>query len=87
MAEYKEILLDIQDRVAVLTINLPDSRNPISGKTVIGEIEDACRRLQYNDDVSAMILTSAGKAFSAGGNVKDMQKRAKEFVGGPIVLA
>ena len=87
MAEYKEILLDIQDRVAVLTINLPDSRNPISGKTVIGEIEDACHRLQTTDDVSALIMTGAGPAFSAGGNVKDMQKRAKEFVGGPIVLA
>lgn len=87
MAEYKEILLDIQDRVAVLTINLPDSRNPISGKTVIGEIEDACRRIQFTDDVSALIMTGAGPAFSAGGNVKDMQKRIREFVGGPIVLA
>jgi enoyl-CoA hydratase/carnithine racemase len=87
MADYQEILLDIQDRVAVLTINLPDSRNPISGKTVIGEIEDACRRLQMSDEVSALIVTGAGKAFSAGGNVKDMQKRAHEFTGGPIVLA
>jgi len=86
-ARASEILLDIQDRIAVLTINLPDSRNPISGKTVIGEIEDACRRLQFTDDASVLILTGAGKAFSAGGNVKDMQKRAKEFVGGPIVLA
>ncbi len=87
MAAYKEILLDIKDRIAVLTINLPDSRNPISGKTVIAEIEDACRGLQFNDDVTVLILTGAGKAFSAGGNVKDMQRRAKEFVGGPIVLA
>lgn len=87
MTAYKEILLEVQDRVAVLTINLPDSRNPISGKTVIGEIEDACRWLQNNDDVSVLILTGAGKAFSAGGNIKDMQKRAKEFTGGPIVLA
>ena len=87
MADYKEILLEVKDRIAVLTLNLPDSRNPISGKTIIGEIEDACRRIQYDDEVSVLIFTGAGKAFSAGGNVKDMKQRAQEFQGGPIVLA
>ncbi len=86
MAAYKEILFELEDGIAVLTLNLPDSRNPISGKTIIGEIEDVCHRVRYDDDVSVLILTGAGKAFSAGGNVKDMKRRGAEFSGGAMRL-
>jgi enoyl-CoA hydratase/carnithine racemase len=72
---YKEILLDVEGRIATLTLNQPDIRNPISGYGMIGEIEDACHQIQLNDDISVLIITGAGKAFSAGGNVKEMRER------------
>ena len=83
---YKDILFEIEGRVATLTLNMPDSRNPISGDTTIEEIVDACRRVQYDNDISVLIVTGAGKAFSAGGNVKDMRDRSQGFGGGPIEL-
>ena len=86
MSKYKEIILDIKDRIATMTLNLPESRNPISSDTIISEIEDACRSVQYNNDVSVMIITGAGKAFSAGGNVKNMRERTQGFGGGAIDL-
>ena len=84
MADYKDIILEIEGRVATLTINLPDSRNPISGDTTVDEIEDACRRVNLDDDLSVLIITGAGKAFSAGGNIKAMRERSEGMGGTPV---
>ena len=77
MAGYKDILFEVKDRIATLTVNLPESRNPISGLQTIEEIEDACRQVKMSDDVSVLILTGAGRAFSAGGNIKNMKNRTE----------
>ena len=84
--KYENILFDIQDKIATLTFNLPESRNPISGEGLIGEIEDACRKVQFDNSVSVMIITGAGKAFSAGGNVKKMRERNQASGGGPLEI-
>jgi enoyl-CoA hydratase/carnithine racemase len=84
--KYKDILFEVDGRIATLTFNLPQSRNPISGETTINEIEDACRRVQYDNEISVLIITGAGKAFSAGGNIKNMRERTKGFPGGPMRL-
>ena len=84
MSEYKDIILEIEDRIATLTLNMPDTRNSISGQGTIEEIEDACHKVQFDDEVSVMILTGAGKSFSSGGNVKAMRERASGK-GGPAV--
>ena len=86
MSDYKDITLDIADRIAVLTLNMPDTRNSISAQNTIEEIEDACKRVQYDDGVSVMILTGAGKSFSSGGNVKAMRERAEEMSGPAVHL-
>lgn len=77
MPVYKDILLEVKDRIATLTINLPESRNPISGPQTIQDIEDACRQVNLADDVSVLIVTGAGRAFSAGGNIKNMKARTE----------
>lgn len=77
MAGYRDILFDVKDRIATLTINLPESRNPISQPQTIEEIEDACRKVKMTDDVSVLIITGAGRAFSAGGNIKNMKARTE----------
>ncbi len=86
MSNYEKILYEVQDRVAHLTLNMPDTRNSISGQAAIEEIEDACRKAQYDDEVSVMILTGNGKSFSSGGNVKAMRERASEMGGPPVQL-
>jgi enoyl-CoA hydratase/carnithine racemase len=58
--------------VETWTLDLPEARNPISGADMIQAIVDNADRVNRDPDVRAVILTGAGSAFSAGGNVKDM---------------
>ena len=63
----KSILLDVEDRIATITLNRPDRKNAINTNMVNNwvEILDECRN---NSDIAAVILTGAGEAFCAGGD-------------------
>lgn len=80
---FEEIVFEKTERIAVLTLNRQDIRNAITGERMIREIEEACSIVQQDEEVCALILTGAGSAFSAGGNVKDVQAREGMFAGGP----
>jgi enoyl-CoA hydratase/carnithine racemase len=66
-----ELLCEIRDRVAVITLNRPEARNALSD-----HLTPALRRMikQCGDDpaVGALLITGAGPAFCAGGDVKGM---------------
>ena len=81
--QYKDILFEKQGKIALLTLNRPDIRNAITGERMVREIEEACSIVQEDEEVCVLILTGAGSAFSAGGNVKDMQARSGMFAGDP----
>jgi len=83
MMKYKEIIFELEGNIAILTLNRPDVRNTITEPEIIDEILDACRRVQEDLSISVMILTAAGSAFSAGGNVKDMYNKQGTFAGDP----
>jgi len=61
----------VADGVAVLTMNRPERRNALSNAMVEGLLE-ALPRLAGDDAVGCIVLTGAGPAFSAGGDVKAM---------------
>jgi enoyl-CoA hydratase/carnithine racemase len=84
--KYKEILFEEKGSIAHLTLNRPDIRNAITGETIINEIEDVCHRVQNNNNIHVLIVTGAGSAFSAGGNVKDMHNKQGMFSGNPEQL-
>ncbi len=81
--EYREIIFEQKENIAVVTLNRPDVRNTVTEKEIIEEIVDACLRVQEDQSIRVMILTGAGTAFSAGGNVKDMYNRVGTFAGDP----
>ena len=66
-----QLLCEIRDRVAVITLNRPEARNALSD-----QLSPALRRMirQCGDDdaVGALLITGAGTAFCAGGDVKGM---------------
>ena len=66
-----ELLCEIRDRVALITLNRPEARNALSDR-----LTPALRRMikQCGDDsgVGALLIIGAGKAFCAGGDVKGM---------------
>ena len=75
------LLFDKAGHVVTLTINRPESRNPL-GEEGDGELfADASARINNDREVRCVILTGAGPAFSAGGNVKAMRERSGAFAG------
>lgn len=73
------ILVDDRGPVARVTLNRPDKRNPI-GPGTCGELVRALALIKANAAVRVVVLTGAGKAFSAGGDLSAMQAPAG---GGP----
>ena len=63
--------------VARLTMNRPELRNAFN-EELIGDICDAMGRLNSDDNVRAIVLTGAGKAFSAGADL-NMMRRVAEY--------
>jgi enoyl-CoA hydratase/carnithine racemase len=74
------VLVDIDDSVAVLTLNRPDARNAVDDK-LRAALGDAIDALSGDDAVRAVILTGAGPAFCAGGDVKAMARRLETPLG------
>lgn len=75
------LLFEKSGALVTLTINRPELRNPL-GEDGDGELfEDATRRINSDRDIRCTILTGAGTAFSAGGNLKAMRERAGAFAG------
>ena len=76
------LLLEIQGPIAVLTINRPESRNPLGEEGDGERFAEAAARINENRGIRCAILTGAGSAFSAGGNLKAMRERSGGFAGG-----
>ena len=73
--------LDVDGRVATLTFDRDDVRNELTGTRLVDDIVAVVDWLNRDESVSALILTGAGAAFSAGGNIKHMQARSGTFGG------
>jgi len=74
---------EIRGPVAILTLNRPQSMNALGEEGDGAAMEAALREVSANRAVRCAILTGAGKAFSAGGDLKAMQARTGAFAGGP----
>ena len=81
--KFNEILLDINQGIATMTLNRPDIRNAITGERIIAEIEQACKKINEDMGIKVLIITGADPAFSSGGNVKDMAAKKGIFQGTP----
>lgn len=63
---YDNLIYKKKDHVAYLTLNRPRAKNAINGR-MSREIADVCGKVSRDDDVYAVVITGAGKAFCAGG--------------------
>jgi 2-(1,2-epoxy-1,2-dihydrophenyl)acetyl-CoA isomerase len=67
---YQHLLLERRDGVATLTLNRPEAYNALD--LALGrELFHAALEVDEDPDVRCVVVTGAGKAFCAGGNVKD----------------
>lgn len=71
--DYTDILYDVRDRTATITVNRPDRLNAATRRTYT-ELCDAIRRAGWDRDIGVIVLTGAGtRAFGIGGD-KDEKK-------------
>lgn len=75
----------LEDHIATITLNRPEARNAYSDELKVALL-DALDEAESDDDVRVVIVTGAGKAFSAGGDIKAMRDRSGMFAGDPPEL-
>ena len=69
--DYTDILYEVADHAATITINRPRVYNAFRPRTCV-ELIDAFQRAGWDNDIGAIVLTGAGgKAFCTGGDQKD----------------
>lgn len=69
MPDYEQLLYDVTDGIATVTLNRPDQRNALSNQ-MLGELVDAMNRVKADDEAKVMVLTGAGeKVFCAGADL------------------
>src|SRR6266511_4292054 len=78
-----ELLCEIRDRVALITLNRPDARNALSDQ-LTPALRRMIRRCGDDSSVGALLITGAGAAFCAGGDVKSMGRSDAAKAGAPI---
>ncbi len=70
--EYRETLYHVDDKVAVITLNRPDRLNAWT-RRMAEEIQDAAMTAAEDDNVHVIVLTGAGRGFSAGADMAVLQ--------------
>ena len=72
-----DLLAEVDDGVAVLTMNRPERRNALSA-AMLAAMDRLLADLAADEDVRCVVLTGAGGAFCAGGDVKGMAEQSAE---------
>ena len=65
------VLVDVTDRIALITLNRPEARNALSS-AMLTQLAERMGQLDAQADVDVMVLTGAGRAFCAGLDLKEM---------------
>lgn len=69
--DYKNILVETEENIAVLIINRPQQLNALNSET-IAELGSAFKTLEADNNIKAIIITGSGtKAFVAGADIKE----------------
>ncbi|MBW2622873.1 MAG: enoyl-CoA hydratase/isomerase family protein, partial [Deltaproteobacteria bacterium] len=78
---YEQILFDVKDQVALITLNRPERLNAFT-EIMIQEFMDALQKVEDDDDLRVSIVTGAGRGFCAGADLasggKTFDSRGRE---------
>ena len=86
MAENDFLQLERRGAIAILTLNRPDKLNAMPEPEDGEAFRAACEAINGDPEVRCAVITGAGRAFSAGGDVKAMRDRAALFEGTGVAI-
>ncbi|HEY8330675.1 MAG TPA: enoyl-CoA hydratase [Pseudomonas sp.] len=69
--EFETLLLEVQGRVGLITLNRPQALNALNSQ-LIAELNLALDHFEKDPQISCMVLTGSAKAFAAGADIKEM---------------
>ncbi|MDB4879636.1 MAG: enoyl-CoA hydratase [Gemmatimonadetes bacterium] len=72
---YELLTFAVADRIATITVNRPDKLNALND-TLIGELGAAIDEAVQRQDVGAVLLTGAGRAFVAGADISELSTQS-----------
>ncbi len=72
---YKNIIIEIADKIAILKVNRPEVLNAVNVETIL-EIESAMHEFNDNKDVRVVIITGEGKSFVSGSDISRLAQLA-----------
>ena len=77
--EYEYLLVEIEDRVKIITMNRPEVLNAMNHK-LDGELHHAVMSANEDEGVGCIVITGSGeRAFSAGGDIHEQRLHAQEL--------
>ena len=74
------LLFEREGPIVTLTMNEPERRNPLTGNTAVPEFLEAIERIDGDTTVRCVILTGSDPSFSAGGDLRQMQRQQQPEV-------
>jgi enoyl-CoA hydratase/carnithine racemase len=80
------LTLEKRGHVAILTLNRPESLNALGAPGDGDAVASTCEAVNDDPDIRCVVLTGAGRAFSAGGDVKAMKAREGAFAGNGVSI-
>lgn len=75
--EYQDILFEVRDRVAYITLNRPQALNSFS-MSLKHELENAVAKIEHDDSIWGVIFTGSGRAFSSGTDISEFPSNVEE---------
>src|SRR5881296_409443 len=78
-SRYHTLQIDCADQVATVTLHRPEALNAVN-EQMHTELETLFAEIAYDDAINAIVLTGAGRAFCAGGDIKGMDSRVRAGV-------
>jgi len=72
----KDLLMDVKDGIATLTLNRPEARNALSMEMRTA-LYDRLVEIEADDSIRCVVITGAGEHFQAGGDVKSFNEYTK----------
>ncbi len=75
MSSYESIIVEKNNRIAVVTLNRPEALNALNAQ-IMNDIVSAFDDIDRDPEIVVSILTGAGRAFAAGADIKEMKDQS-----------
>jgi enoyl-CoA hydratase/carnithine racemase len=69
---YRELLYEVRDPVAIITLNRPERLNALTGR-LLSELKHAIAEAERDERAVGIVVTGAGRGFSAGADMQDLK--------------